>query len=166
MKLGQRGRNWLLGFHIFFNCAWIGTAMSMVLLMFIKGTPSNGDELYAVSAAIKLMDDFIIIPAALGSLVTGLLFCWLTNWGFTKFYWIILKWVTTIVLIVFGTFWLGPWTNGIAAMSDKMRLMALQDPVYLHFREMSLIFGTSQLVVLLVLIFITALKPWGRRKKA
>ena len=65
-KLGLKGRAWLKGFHIFFCCAWIGTALSIVLLGFVKGHTPNGDELYAVNASIKLIDDFIIIPAALG----------------------------------------------------------------------------------------------------
>jgi uncharacterized membrane protein len=90
-KLDLKDKACLKGFHIFFVCAWIGTALSIVLLGFVKGNTPNGDELYAVNASIKLIDDFIIIPAALGSLITGMLICWLTNWRLFKFKWVIVK---------------------------------------------------------------------------
>lgn len=164
-KLGVKGRAWLKGFHVFFSCAWLGTALSMMLVMLLKSTLPNGDELYAAMASIKLMDDFIIIPAALGSLITGLLICWLTNWGFTRFNWVMVKWVVTIALVLFGTFWLGPWLNGATAMADAERALALQNSTYLYYRQMNLIFGSAQALILVILIFITALKPWGSRKK-
>lgn len=167
-KLGPKGRAWLKGFHLLFCCAWIGTALSMLLLGFLKGHTPNGDELYAVNASIKLLDDFIIIPAAFGSLITGLLICWLTNWGFFKFNWVIFKWISTISQMIFGTFWLGPWTNGAAAISSAERVMALQNQTYLYFKEMSNYFGSIQTLLLIAVVFISVLKPWGKRnpKKA
>jgi uncharacterized membrane protein len=164
-KLGSKGRAWLKGLHVFFCCGWLGTALSMMLLMLVRSTLPNGDELSAVIAAIKLLDDFIIIPTALGSLITGLLICWLTNWGFTRFNWVIVKWVSTIALVLFGTFWLGPWLNGAAAIADAERAMALKNSTYLHFRQMNLVFGSAQALILVALVFLTALKPWGNRGK-
>ena len=70
-KLGVKGKSWLKGFHVFFACAWVGTGISMMLLAIINGHIQNGDELYAVNASIKQLDDYIIIPAAFGSLITG-----------------------------------------------------------------------------------------------
>jgi len=160
-KLGLKGRAWLKGFHILFCCAWIGAALSIVLLGLVKGHTSNGDELYAVNASIKLVDDFIIIPAALGSLITGLLICWLTNWGFFKHKWVIVKWIMTIGQILFGTFFLGKWTNGATAIADMKRALSLQNQTYLYFREMSNNFGSVQAFLLIVVIFISVLKPWG-----
>jgi uncharacterized membrane protein len=162
-KLGVKGKAWLKGFHILFVCAWIGTALSMALLGFLKGHSPNGDELYAVNASIKLMDDFIIIPAALGSFITGVLLCWLTNWGFFKFKWIIFKWIQTIAQILFGTFWLGPWTNGAVFIADTERTLALQNQTYLYFREMTNYFGSIQTLLLIIVVFISILKPWGKR---
>jgi len=40
--------------------------------------------------------------AAIGSFLTGLLYSHLTNWGYLKHYWIIVKWVFTITFIVIG----------------------------------------------------------------
>ncbi len=162
-KIGFKGKAWLKGFHIFFACAWLGTGISMMLLSLIKGLTPNGDELYAVNASIKLLDEYIIIPAAFGSLITGLFISLFTNWGFFKFKWVIVKWVATITQIVFGTFFLGPWTNEAFAIADVERGLALQNSTYLHDRQMNLIFGSLQLLLLMAQIFISTIKPWGKR---
>jgi uncharacterized membrane protein len=162
-KLGVKGKTWLKGFHLFFCCAWIGTGISMVVLTLLKGYIPNGDELYAVNACVKLLDDFIIIPAAFGSLLTGLLFSMFTNWGFFKFNWVIFKWIATVAQIIFGTFWLGPWTNGATAIANTERAQSLYNAQYLYFREMSNYFGSIQVLLLIVVVFISVFKPWGKR---
>ena len=162
-QLGIKARSWLKGFHIFFSCAWIGTGLSMTLLALLIGNIANGDELYAFNAVIKLLDDYIIIPAAFGSLITGLLFSLFTNWGFFKFNWVTFKWVATVAQILFGTFWLGPWTNGATAIADAQRALALHNPAYLYDRQMALYFGAAQILLLIVQVFISVFKPWGKR---
>ncbi len=162
-QLSQRSRAWVKGFHIFFSCAWVGTGLSMLLLAFLRSHAPNGDELFAFNEAIKLLDDYIIIPAAFGSLITGLLFSLYTNWGFFKYKWVIFKWVATLAQIIFGTFWLGPWTNEATAISDVERILALQNPAYLHDKLMNSIFGSAQVALLIAQVFISVTKPWGKR---
>jgi len=164
-NLSLKGRAWLKGLHLFLICAWIGAGLSMILLGFAKQQTTNGDELYAINAAIKLIDDFIVIPAAMGTLLTGLLFSLFTNWGFTKFYWVIFKWFMTIGQILFGTFFLGPWVNGATVISDTMRVQAFQDATYLFYSQMNQYFGILQVSLLVVVVFISTLKPWGRRER-
>lgn len=162
-KLGLKGKSWLKGFHIFFACAWVGAGISMLLLSLLDGHIQNGDELYAVNASIQLLDYYIIIPAALGSLITGLLISLFTNWGFFKFNWVIFKWVATVAQIIFGTFWLGPWTDGATAIADLERGLALQNTTYLYDKQMSAVFGSIQVLLLIAQVLISAYKPWGKR---
>ncbi|MEI8166371.1 MAG: hypothetical protein WCG26_08330 [Chloroflexales bacterium] len=49
----------------------------MILLNFLA-RPDNGHELSGVLAALKLIDDWVIIPSAIGCFLTGLLISWLT----------------------------------------------------------------------------------------
>lgn len=163
IKMGLKVKSWVKGFHIFFSCAWVGTGISMLLIALFKGHTPDGDELYAFNASIKLLDDYIIIPAAFGSLITGLLFSLFTNWGFFKFKWVTFKWSATVVQIFFGTFWLGPWTNEAAAISNAERVLALQNAAYIHDRQMTLYFGTAQIILLIAQVFISVFKPWGKR---
>ncbi len=161
LRLNLKARIWIKCFHIFFACAWVGAAICMVLLTLIKRQPVSGDEIYAIDASLKILDDYIIIPAALGSLLTGILFSCFTNWGFFKFDWITVKWILTVASILFGTFFLGPWNNTAAAVSYTERILSLDNSVYLHCKQMLSIFGVLQSAVLIILVFISVLKPWG-----
>lgn len=163
-KLGLTGRAWLKGLHVFMAGTWVGTGICMVLLLQVKGLPADGDELYAVNAAAKLLDDWIIIPMALGTALTGFLMCWLTNWGFFKHRWIIVKWIVTAAAILFGTFALGPWINGMVTIADVQRLDALRDATYMFNRQQGLTWGAVQAVILAATVFISVIKPWRPKK--
>ncbi|MGH2414380.1 MAG: hypothetical protein ACREPR_03090 [Brasilonema sp.] len=163
-KLSVKQKNWLLTFHVAFGGIWFGTALCMIAIALSNQNTPNGDELYAVNAVMKLLDDLVIIPSAVLSLMTGGLLCWLTIWGFFKHYWVIVKWIVTVTLIVTGTIWLGPWTNAITAISDAQRIQALQNPLYVFDQKAVVVGAIIQTLCVLVIIGISVLKPWGRRK--
>ena len=162
-RLTVKQKNWLLSAHVAFAALWTGTVLSMFLLAWRNQNSANADVLHTLNSAINLLDDYIVIPSAIGSLLTGTFLCWLTVWGFFKHYWVIVKWIATVALIVFGTFWLFPWANAATAISETQRLQALENPLYL-FDARGVIVGTvAQVSCLVVIIAISLLKPWGRR---
>jgi hypothetical protein len=163
MKLGIKPKNWLLSAHIAFAALWTGTVLSMVLIAFRNRNTFNGDELHALNSIINLLDDFIVIPSSIGSVLTATFLCWFTNYGFFKFYWVIVKWILTVMLMLFGTFWLFPWANAATSISDAERLQAFENPLYLFDIKGVLIGCTVQVLCLVVIIAISVLKPWGRR---
>lgn len=162
-KLTVKQKNWLLAAHVAFAALWTGTVLSMFLLALQNQNSANADVLYALNSAINLLDDYVVIPSAIGSLLTGTFLCWLTIWGFFKHYWVIVKWVATVILIVLGTFWLFPWANAATAISQAQRLQALENPLYTFDAKGVLIGTVMQVACLLVIIAVSLLKPWGRR---
>jgi hypothetical protein len=162
-KLSIRQRNWLLSAHIGFAALWTGSVLSMLLLSLRNTTSVNADVLNALDSAINLLDDWIVIPSAIGSVITATFLCWMTNYGFIKFYWVITKWILTTGLVVFGTFWLFPWGNTAEKLSGQEGLQALNNLVY-NFDAKGVLVGTFvQVISLVVIIAISVLKPWGRR---
>ncbi len=160
-KLGSTSRAWLKGFHVLFTAAWVGAATCMILIHFASN-PTNGIEAHGALSALKLIDDWIIIPSAIGSMLSGLLMSWLTPWGFFKWHWVTVKWICTIAVMLFGTFFLGPWLNGMEAMSAANPQLVMQDPTFLSNRLlMSLSIG-PQMILLLFMVFISVLKPWKK----
>lgn len=162
-KLDVKQKNWLLSAHISFAALWTGAVLSIFALAVSNQQSSNADVLSALNSAINLLDDYIVIPSAMGSLLTGTLLSWLTIWGFFKHYWVIAKWIGTVVVIVTGTFLLYPWANAATAISESQRLQALGNPLYRFDTKAVLIGAVVQVVCLLLLITISVLKPWGRR---
>ena len=162
-KINLGLRNWLLSAHIGFAALWTGTVLSMFLLSLRNTHSLNADILFALNSAINLLDDYIVIPSAIGSVLTATLLCWKTNYGFTKFYWVIAKWVLTTGLVVFGTFWLFPWGNIAEDISFQEGVQALTNPIY-QFDAQGVLVGTLvQTLCLIIIIGISVLKPWGRR---
>ena len=162
-KLNVKQKQWLISIHVIFAGIWFGTALCMIVIALMNRNTTNGDELYAINSVMKLLDDFVIIPSANLSLLSGGLLCWLTIWGFFKHYWVITKWFATVTLIVAGTIWLGPWTNAMTAISADERLQALQNPLYVFDRSGVIIGAVIQTSCLLAIVAISFLKPWGKR---
>ena len=162
-KLSSRGQKWLKAFHVFFSSAWVGAAVCLTM-MFLFMDATDGGELYGMNTAEKFIDDFIIIPGAMGCLLTGVIYSIFTNWGWFKHRWITIKWIINLFGVIFGTFWLGPWTNSLPPIAKAEGLMALDNVVYATNLENLSIFGTIQGATLVFALFISILKPWKKRR--
>ena len=143
----------------------MGGGVSLILLYFLKNGVTNGSVLYGINQSIHHVDiNVIVIPGAFGCLLTGLLYSSFSNWGFFKHKWMIFKWVVTVTAILFGTFFLGPWETEMMNISGKIGISALIDSDYLYNEKMNLIFGTIQVLILMVTVFISIFKPWRSKK--
>ena len=164
-KLSAKGLKWLKGFHLIAVSCWIGGGIALGLLYFLKNGVTDGNVLYGINRSIHHVDmAVVVIPGAFGCVITGLIFSSFSNWGFFKHKWIMFKWIVTIVVILFGTFFLGPWETAMMEISGKLGILSLSDSEYLYNENMSLIFGTIQALLLMITIFISIFKPWKARK--
>lgn len=166
-KLSARGVKWLKGFHLIAVASWIGGAVSLLALYFLKIGVEDGGVLYGINKSIHHVDmNIVVIPGAVGSLLTGLLYSLFSNWGFFKHNWLTFKWIVTVTAILFGTFYLGPWETAMMEISGKIGIASLTDSTYLYNQQMNLIFGTLQVLVLIITVFVSILKPWKSKKRA
>lgn len=160
-KLPANGLKWLKGFHLIAVASWIGGALSLLSLYFLKNDVTDGIELYGINRSIHHVDmNIVVIPGAIGSLLTGLIYSLFSNWGFFRHTWLTVKWIVTVSAILFGTFFLGPWEAAMMDISGNIGIAALQDPSYLWNQQMNLIFGSAQVLLLLATVFISIFKPW------
>lgn len=163
-KLSPSGQRWLKGFHLATVGCWIGGGVALLLLYFLKNGVADGGVLYGINRSIHHVDMMVVVlPGAIGCLVTGLTYSIFTKWGFFNHNWLIYKWIVTVVAILFGTFYLGPWETTMMEISGKLGLKALTDPDYLYNQRMNLVFGTVQVLILVVTVFISVFKPWKKK---
>ncbi|MDR2405085.1 MAG: hypothetical protein LBE27_01795 [Deltaproteobacteria bacterium] len=127
------------------------------------GPGDNGWEFYGYSMALKFVDDVIIVPGALGTLLSGILLCCFTHWGFFKHRFVCVKFFLTIVCIVVGIVVLGPTVNNQPGIIAEYGLFALEEPPYLANRSNCLLGGGIQIVAILFMVFISTLKPWKKK---
>jgi hypothetical protein len=105
---------------------------------------------------MEKIDYWLIIPSSICCYSFGLLISWKTNWGFTKYKWIIVKLVLGTLLILFGIFFLNTWivhssetvTTNIAEYQLTQRKLGIS--------------MMMQATVIAFLIIISNLKPWGK----
>lgn len=71
----------------------------------------------------------------------------------------IFKWVMTVAAILFGTFFLGPWEEIMMTISEKPGIASLGDSDYLYNQQMNIVFGSVQVTVLIITVFVSVFKP-------
>lgn len=119
-------------------------------------------RVYAAHSFMHIFDLALIIPGALGVVITGIILSVRTHWGLTKYYWIIFKEVIGLILIASGGV-LNIWVQDAINITLTERLDALNNPAYLHDRLMLLLFGAGQLILLVTVVLVSVKKPWGKR---
>jgi hypothetical protein len=161
-KFSAPGQRILKIIHLVMACVWLGGALALNLMIAALGPGQSGGELLGYDLARQFVDDFIIIPGALGCLFSGLLISLFTPWGFFKRPWVAVKWVLTVACILFGTFYLGPRCNGQPLITGELGLAAALDPAYLANRLENIVGGLLQAVGLIFMIVISVIKPWKK----
>lgn len=150
-KLKSQQLKWLKCFHLIAVSCWVGGAVSLMLLYFLKSGVADGGVLYGINQSIHHVDKIVVvIPGAFGCLVTGLIYSSFSNWGFFKQTWLIFKWIVTVSAIIFGTFFLGPWETTMMEISGKLGMSSLSDQAYLYNERMNFTFGFIQVLVLIL----------------
>ena len=162
IKLSVKERACLKIFHLLSVAAWLGGQMTLILIQSTKSQLAVPGDQYAIITSLKEIDDVIIVGGAMGCLITGFIFFLMTPWGFFKFRWVSIKWISTVSLILFGIFFLGPWMNEMAYLSGVEYANVMFNENYLYAEKMSMIFGNIQFIIGVLLTIISVLKPWGK----
>jgi hypothetical protein len=150
--------------HLLFAFMWIGGGISIILLL-LTTSPQESHELYMRSLIIKLIDDWLIIPGALGIVIIGIIYGIWTNWGFFKYKWIIVKWTLTILMAFLGTFFLGTWVNSNVYPVEDISNYTLDNSTFFYNVLQTAIWASVQIFLLLIVIIISVFKPWKQQKK-
>ncbi|WP_027192220.1 hypothetical protein [Fundidesulfovibrio putealis] len=163
IRLGPVGQKWLKSLHILFGGSWVASGVCITVMGAFQ-EPGNGAVLHGFDLSRKFIDDFLVIPAAVGCLLTSVAYSLFTGWGWFRHRFVTVKWCICIFGIVFGTFWLGPWLNALPPLSGTEGLGALSNRAYAEARTLNFWGALFQNATLVFALFISTLKPWGRTK--
>lgn len=100
-KLNASKMKWLKILHLFMISLWIGTGFVLGVLGWVGPTfMKNGiNTIYII---MEMMDNYLMRPLVIGTLITGLAFSLFTNWGFFKHRWFTVKWIVLFIQILIG----------------------------------------------------------------
>jgi hypothetical protein len=164
-KLGIQGRKVLKICHLCLAGLWLGGAVTLNMMMLELGPAESGPQLNGYDLARMFVDDYVITPAALGCLVSGLLIAWLTPWGFFKHRWVSVKLILTLVCILVGTFILGPMVNDQPQLSQDLGLAALYNQDYASNCFGALLGGMALVAMIVFMTVISVVKPWQKKPR-
>ncbi|MFD9600124.1 DUF2269 domain-containing protein [Streptomyces sp. NPDC056708] len=145
--LKRSARRSLLVAHVAVSVSWLGLTVGLLTLgitAFLTGDPATAQ---AATRAMKIFGDWLVIPVALLSLLSGLVLALRTPWGLARHRWVWTKFWLTLVTAALSIFSLRPGINEAAARGAV---------------GINLVVAPS--VATATYLFITAvsvLKPWG-----
>jgi phage-related holin len=164
-KISRQGRLWLRAFHLFFMVLWIGVAASEALILSFTGNATDVSELSAYFTTIQQLDS-VLVPAAIGTVITGVLLVWLSPSVFFKYKWVIYKEVAVILCLLIALIWLDPGVANLTAFAKAEGLSALQNPEYVSTWNTLTKLGIVLPLLLISAVFVSVLKPWRKHAGA
>lgn len=166
MTMTPRLRRLALTAHVVSSVGWIGAVIAFLALAVAGLTSRDAQVVRAAYLAMDLIARLVIVPAALASLLTGLVQSLGTPWGLFRHYWVLAKLLITVLATIVLLMQLEPigYVAGAAAETtlSGADLRGPRIEVAAH--------AGGGLVVLLVPTALSVYKPrgmtgYGRRKE-
>ena len=164
-QLSLTQNKWLKSVHLIAAGVWITTGLVMFLVQFLSDDVQSGDQLYLMNKIIHFIDMKILVPSAILCLLTGWMYSQFTKWGYFKHGWLIFKWIITVLIIVLGTIYSGPWIEKLVDISGEIGTNALTNSDYQWYDKSQNIMGVCMTSTLIITIFISVFKPAKSKKK-
>ncbi|WP_319481984.1 hypothetical protein [uncultured Draconibacterium sp.] len=164
-ELTVKQKKWLKSIHVIAAGVWITTGAVMFLIHFLGNDLSTGGQLHLLNRIIHFIDMKLLVPAAITCLLSGWMYSQFTKWGYFKHGWLIFKWIITVLIIVLGTLFSGPWIEETVKISGELGLKALQNADYNWYANNHLIMGVCMTSTLIVAVFISVFKPKLKKQK-
>ncbi|MZD04252.1 DUF2269 domain-containing protein [Streptomyces sp. SID5785] len=157
VKLQRRPRRALLVVHVAASASWLGVTLGLLALAVTATTTGSGPAVEASARAMKLFADWLVIPLALLTLLSGLLLSLGTPWGLARHRWVYVKFWLTLATTAASIFALRPGVN--EAVTTLASGHGLDRPTDL------LAGPIVSLTSYVFMIAISVLKPWGLTRR-
>lgn len=152
-------RKFSLTVHVLSSLGWLGAVIVFLVLSVIGISTSEDLTKRACYIAMGFCAWYVILPAALSSLVSGILQGLGTAWGIFKYYWIVVKLCLTVLATVLLILHMQPIDrlseisidggSAFPAQSEKLQLQLIVNSI-------------AAIVVLVFASVLSIYKPWGK----
>ena len=149
------------GFPYLFLQRMDRAAICALVLRLRAGNVTGINEFQRFYSAAVFVEN-LTIPSAVLTFITGLLLSWLTAWGFFKYWAVIFQLITAISVILLAAIWLAPAADILKSLSGTVKgWLPDKTPNYSASR-IAVGIGAFNVVLLIVTIFVAAIKPLGK----
>ncbi|WP_127355811.1 DUF2269 family protein [Actinacidiphila soli] len=153
MKLSRPARRASLVVHVAASASWLGLTLGLLALGVTATTTGSARTVEASVRAMKLFADWLLLPVAFLTLLSGLVLSLGTPWGLARHRWVYTKFWLTLATTTATVFALRPGVNSaVTAVAAGEPLPDAGDVLF------------GPIVSLSAYVFMTVisiLKPWG-----
>lgn len=91
MNLSPPWRKAALAVHLTVSVGWVGAASAYVALAVAAEQSRDADTIRGAWTGMELIGWYVLVPAALATLVTGVLLALGSRWGLLRHYWVVIS---------------------------------------------------------------------------
>ncbi|WP_409470827.1 DUF2269 domain-containing protein [Streptomyces sp. HC307] len=157
MKLNRPARRASLVVHVAASASWLGLTLGLLALGVTATTTGSAVTVETSVRAMKLFADWLLLPVAFLTLLSGLLLSLGTAWGLARHRWVYTKFWLTLATTTATVFALRPGVNSaVTAVATGGPLPDAGDVLF------------GPVVSLSAYVFMTVisiLKPWGPTRR-
>lgn len=153
-RVGRRTRRVLVFVHVVVSLGWMGAGAANVVLAGTALTSPLGLA-HACYVLIDRIDVFLVVPGAFLALGTGVVLGLVTPWGLARHWWVLVKLVLTVAVILFSTFGVGLW------VLESIEATAAGAPHPGPLAAPLVWGGATNLAAFLLMTWASVAKPWG-----
>jgi uncharacterized protein with FMN-binding domain len=149
--------------HLVFIVLFFG---GLAVILVILGLKSSGSLIMSsaeVDLIIYRLNGNLIYYSFLGLTTTALIYGLFTNWGILRHRWIIIKWVLLFTIAGIYIIVFSPSINGMVSLSSGGLNSVEAGNLYEALLRKSIFYNIILISILLIIFFISTIKPFGRR---
>ncbi|GAA2613959.1 membrane protein [Streptomyces roseoviolaceus] len=156
-KLSRPARRAVLVVHVIASASWLGLTLGLLALGITAATTGAAVTVEASVRAMRLFADWLLLPVAFLTLLSGLVLSLGTPWGLARHRWVCTKFWLTLATTTATAFALRPGVNSaVAAVAAGGPLPDAGD----------VLFGpVVSLSAYVFMTVISVLKPWGLTRR-
>jgi uncharacterized membrane protein len=156
-KLSRPARRTVLVVHVTASASWLGLTLGLLALGTTAATTGSAVTVEASVRAMRLFADWLLLPVAFLTLLSGLVLSLGTPWGLARHRWVYTKFWLTLATTTATVFALRPGVN--SAVTAVAAGGALPDAG-------DVLFGpVVSLSAYVFMTVISVLKPWGLTRR-
>jgi uncharacterized protein with FMN-binding domain len=149
--------------HLLFIVLFFGGLAVLLVILEFKSSGSLILSSAEVDLIIYRLNGNLIYYSFLGLTTTAIIYGLFTNWGILKHRWIIIKWVLLFTIAGIYIIVFSPSINGIVSLSSGGLNSREAETLYEVLLRKSISSNITLISILLIIFFISTLKPFGRR---
>ncbi|MEV4416805.1 DUF2269 family protein [Catellatospora sp. NPDC049609] len=153
-RLPRNARRLLLTIHVVTSVGWLGVAYALLVMALTAQSSGDAATRLATYSLMLSFDTAAMLPLGLAALVTGVILGLGTHWGLLRHWWVAVKLVLNIAVLVVPMLTRHP---ALVDAVDAARAGTLTEPA------MQVMDGSiASVIVLTTATVLSVYKPWGK----